>query len=1054
MNSQVHHPLPGLASYWPRLEEVLAIGTEAEALPDAVLLAVHRHVDMLRQPFSGTAAGQRVQEDALLEFVLHGLKPEGYLLAPVTGPSGAGKSHLVRWLEIRLRHHPAARAFNIIRVPKSASLRTVVESVLEPVAHRPEYAGLLQEVRDAASALAPDEAAALFGTMLQLALKDRAAAWKNESGSIDGMAVSMLAPHAQMLPGFLQDPVISPHFLEKVYPRLLKRALRGRDEADADADRAPQFEAADLTLPADLVGKLSEAARTTQVYYSSKLDRPDGRTAALAALNAVVDNAVARVFKLGQSAQGKTLQDIMREIRETLHASGRELVLLVEDFYALTGIQDQLLQMCIQGTHDGPRPMCPMRTVMAMTDSTLDGRDTIKTRSEYRWALVTEENDEQRVVDALVELAGSYLNAARIGQARLRASYDAEQGTVQTRYVAEADDPDSSDLRQAFGTTQGGVPLFPLSRNAIHFLARKHLTSGGRLRFIPRVALQFIVRDVLKKRDAFEQGTFPAGLDVEETLAVELSRVLAGTPESLRPRYQRTIVCWGNDPRTPAELQGLPAQVFQAFNLKPLDQTGRGPSQPPVLPRTATPTAPGLAPGSAVSPAVPAAPPPPTAEDPVAAVNARWRQTMDDWSRGKRLQLRDTQALRKAIHAHVTAHVDWNALSLHPHEFDVQSFELPNALGQDRKSKPTRPVLAVSGPGGAVGSAEPELALELLALLRFDAVKCWDYDGGDQDALYVAEFLDRMAHQVERAALRVAEIKLVPLAHGAVRSGIVRRGPQIVTLTDRLGAALAVDDPEPVDSGARAWDELRRDCWSQREALRHALLRYLHVVQGDATTPHGVDAARFARAVKATPLDAAGIGECLSDDGEAEPLSRLLGRLTNVRLTPTVTEAQTRAREWADAALVRTGLKGAPDEPAALTQAALTLMDDAMNTGAWPAPPQTRAAPLPTHPELVEAARRFAALPWVDLVSSCQAVLTLQPAHFERAASALARLSWNELRSASSFLESYSLLLDALERRVTAEETVLGQGDAGPAIAAMSNDLGTMQDGLLALARA
>ena len=39
------------------------------------------------------------------------------------------------------------------------------------------------------------------------------------------------------------------------------------------------------------------------------------------------------------------------------------------------------------------------------------------------------------------------------------------------------------------------------------------------------------------------------------------------------------------------------------------------------------------------------------------------------------------------------------------------------------------------------------------------------------------------------------------------------------------------------------------------------------------------------------------------------------------------------------------------------------------------------------------------------------------------------------------------------ERRVAADEAVLGEGDAGPAIQAVSDALDSMHDGLLALAK-
>lgn len=1006
--------LPGLLSYWPRLEEIKAIGTEAESLPDAVLLAVHRHVDIVRRPLTGTAEGHRVKEDALLDFVLHGLKPEGYLLAPVTGPSGAGKSHLVRWLEIRLRNHRDAARFHVIRVPKSASLRTVVESVLEPVKHLPECSGLLGDLQQAASALTEEEAAAMFGTILELALIERVRVWREQGGSVDGVPAAVLANHAPLLAKFVQDPVLAPHFRECVYPRLLRRALRGRNEADGDADRPPRFEEDDLSLPSEFEDRLDDAARSTQTYYRSRLERSDGRAAAVAALNAVIDSVVSRVFKLGQLSGGKSLQDMMKEIRRSLHATGRELVLLVEDFYALTGIQDHLLSFCIQEVVEEARPMCPIRTVIAMTDSALDGRDTIKTRSEYEWALVIEEQDEEKVVDALVELAGRYLNAARIGRQRLIDSYDPVEGTVQTRYTAEADDEDASDLRTAFGETEGGIPLFPLSRNAVHFLARKHLLHADRLQFIPRIALQRIVRDVLKARPQFEQGTFPAGVEhIDGQAAVELTNIFAGLSAPLKDRYQRIIVCWGNDPRTVTELgQRLDPRVLEAFGLRPLKTL----QKPGPIPRPLPVPAPGP------EPELPQ-------EDRAAAVNAKWRPVMDAWARGTRLDLAEAQVVRKLVHAFVIASVDWNALCLSSGDFDANSFELPLALGQKRQHKTERPVIKVTGPSGVADRVEPELAREILAILRFDAVKDLNYDDVEEDSLHVLDFLDRMGRALESAALKAAESKLVPLAHGAVRAGFVLRGvAPDSSLAERLAAALGTDQSDPAESGAIAWDRLRAECWASGGELRGALLRYLQVVQGGGTTPHAVDVARFSRAIDAPAADSSVINARLHGD-DAESLAKLLVSLTTPRLVAPVNAARAKLEEWTKRTLRDAGMKGTVDEPVALRDSAIALIDEAVLNGLWPTQPAGDGE-VPKPDAIKAAIREFSELPWPQVTSRCLALVKAQPASPESAAAMMATVPWSALKQTEAVLNGYRDLLCALEKRVTAEEKVVGGGDS------------------------
>ncbi|RUR67536.1 hypothetical protein EJP67_10765 [Variovorax guangxiensis] len=1027
---------PGLDEYWPDADEVReCIGTEAEGLPDAVLLAVHQPTRLLKRPFGGTAAGTECIEDALLDFVLHGLKPEGYLLAPVTGPSGAGKSHIVRWLEIRLKHHPRAQQFDVIRVPKSASLRTVIEAVLQPVAHLPEYAALLEEVAQAASALAPTHASALFGTMLQLGLQEKAEQWSRDPDArIEGFGGATLSGHARQLASFLQDPVIAPHFLEGVYPRLLQRALRGRDHEAEDADQPPQFEPNDLVLPPNLDEKLPDASRGAQAYYRTRVERNDGRNIAVAALNAVLDSAVAGVFKLGQLTHGKTLQDIMREIREALHGAGRELVLLVEDFYALTGIQEHLLAMCIQGVNDGPRPMCPMRTVLAMTDGTLVGRDTIATRSEFEWMVITESADEAQVVDAVVELAGRYLNAARIGRGRLIESYEPVAGTVQTQFEPRNDDDDGSEWRRAFGFTKRDVPLFPLSRDAIYFLARKHLVDSGRMRFNPRRALQRIVRDILLARSSFENGTFPRGLAIEDALSVDLANVLQRVPnaDDLKDRYRKLIVCWGNTPTGMVQLQRMPEGIYKAFGLTPL-AVGTVPHAPvkPSPPETQSRS-------TTAPPPVEPAP----IEDPTAGITAQWRPLLDAWVGGQRLDLQRANELRKLVRDQVAAYVDWNVLSLDAKDIDSQSFQLPAALGQKRQDRPENPVVSVTGPSGAADLPDAQLAREILALLRFSHMNgSLDYESGDEDAVHVAEFLERNGRLIERAALHAAELKLAVLAQAALRSAALRLGlPSSASLQDKLQKVLDIADEAPESSGSPRWDELRLECWSQREALLHALLRFTRVIQGSASmssTPYAIDAARFQRAIGGPAQDAATIGTVIKNDAQIlDPLRALLPKLTNARLTPAVQEARKVTADWIKIVLSDTGLNGTSAEAEEFCRAAQDLMNQALPL-LWPPDAPGRAQPLLGHAAMTEATQRMQSVVWKEVTGPCRALAELDSADSTRAVELLAKVSWPDLKASRYFVQEYTAFTQGLERALRAEEAVHGNSDAAQAITAV-----------------
>ena len=133
-----------ILNYWPSLEEInRCIKAEAENSSDEVLLAVHQQFplsysrvgpDGKVMPDSRTSA----TEDELISYFIADA-PSGSHVLPITGASGVGKSHLIRILDARLRRLPDAHRYLVIRIPKSASLRRVVELILESrTAQRPK----------------------------------------------------------------------------------------------------------------------------------------------------------------------------------------------------------------------------------------------------------------------------------------------------------------------------------------------------------------------------------------------------------------------------------------------------------------------------------------------------------------------------------------------------------------------------------------------------------------------------------------------------------------------------------------------------------------------------------------------------------------------------------------------------------------------------------------------------------------------------------------------------------------------------------------------------
>jgi hypothetical protein len=450
-----------LLKYWPTADEINdCIKHEAEGAHDAILLAAHRPSPLSYKQIS---SGEKfnTSEEELFEYLISKDVPSGAHVVPITGVSGVGKSHMVRILNARLQNLNGDRKYVVIRIPKSASLRKVVELILEKLPED-EYAQVRTEFAKALTEdLDVETAVVRFQGELNVALGQLSKAL--EIRSRENPSDSMLRAqwgHARELPKFLADPVLVDHFCERVFPRFVRRAIAGSLDAENEAF-VKDFIPDDLLLPDAL--DLTKAAHSTKFYYTGNLlvrDREGMRVAThLLNENKVVDQSIRQLFNLHQALGGMTLQDVILEIRRRLLVQGRELVIFVEDFKALTGIQDILLKVLIQeGIRDGVQELATMRSVIAVTDGYLDGEDTIATRSKREWKVESELSSPEEVFIRTKALVAAYLNAARWGFKELVRHFETkvDAGDDQSAWIGPYLDPDDDEnpvlVREALAT--------------------------------------------------------------------------------------------------------------------------------------------------------------------------------------------------------------------------------------------------------------------------------------------------------------------------------------------------------------------------------------------------------------------------------------------------------------------------------------------------------------------------------------------------------------------------------------------------------------------------
>lgn len=545
-----------LLDFWPsqdRLVEILR--RDAEAHSDAVALAVHQPMSLLQRPHDtpiGTEAARRVDENAVLRRLLED-DPDGCRIVLIEGPSGTGKSHVVRWLRTQLRSPEHTPKRLVISVGKGTRLRDIVTALCrhEELAG-PEHEALRQRLDRAQEDIEPEDAANRLCN--QLGTVCRRHAEQAKEAELQGIVLTPLQTlqlrWGEVLPHILVYEALRLHLAGRPNGnnpggpvwRLAMHLHSKRDPTASPTDS--EFTERDLefqAVPGDLDRRAAQAL--------TRLQTPANRGEAIQVLNAALDDAKRILLGLDLGL----VQEVFRSIRRVLLQNNKELVLLIEDFADLSGLQNEVLQAAIQnGVVDGRCEFCTLRTALAYTDTFIQA-STVLSRAGYVF-YVPRQFGEKEVLTRSERLIASYLRAARLGSAALEVAFGRTDSSRPSFPPAPTPNDEVEELLKAFGEVDG-IPLFPFNPQAIARLLRDRYHGQEELAFVPRDIITGIMKDLLQHRAAFERGEFPSDAfkpHAAAVLSAEQAMSLAETVpngDARRPRLERLLRYWGADPR-------------------------------------------------------------------------------------------------------------------------------------------------------------------------------------------------------------------------------------------------------------------------------------------------------------------------------------------------------------------------------------------------------------------------------------------------------------------------------------------------------------------------
>lgn len=566
-----------LLEYWPSKEHInQCIRTEAEELAEHTLLAVHEPMHLQRRGESETTAC--MDKDLLSEF----LTIERPI--PIIGRSGVGKSHIIRWLHAKLRVHEKAKEWHIVRIPKNASLRQVLELLLDGLEGE-TFEDVRKSAKNVGKTLNTKAVAEILlkfmGQQLRTELENAYAT--REHHLQNGKAISekekqqlkIIVSHCrdEGLPALINDPYFQTFLLNEAHCifKFAKRLTSGASDEEL-SENDYQIIAKDL----DFDYNISDLSKPAKKYVQSQqlLTSLEKRQEAATMLNMVLGDASRSAFLTLFRFPTGNFQELFKQIRKELHTKGETLVVLVEDMAAISAIEDVLMDSLVEeSVYDGKETMCSLRSAIAVTDGYpgyLRRRDTIKTRATAEWWIeeVYDQETTQAIEGRIIDFCSRYINAARHGRQSLKINWKDTEAPPPIWHNEEIDRQHLDAFGKAGSTN---ISLYPLSPLAIRALVNRFCRDDqGQIRFNPRQIINQILLKILREcRIEAEHGNFPyAGLaDIQAPVALNQELKMLGLNDP--QRCQSLAAIWGDKPGDIEILQQrLSADIASEFGLE------------------------------------------------------------------------------------------------------------------------------------------------------------------------------------------------------------------------------------------------------------------------------------------------------------------------------------------------------------------------------------------------------------------------------------------------------------------------------------------------------
>jgi hypothetical protein len=799
------------------------MNVEATQTANHLFLATHHPIAMYRQD-SIKALSQKEYDE--LQFIQDFLAEKDFAFVPVLGETGTGKSHLIRWLQANIKSTDKRKVLLIPRI--GTNLKDIIEKILNvaefDVDKLDEYRKRLNQ-----SSRTFTDKGAREQLLNNLAFQVGVNGQHTRAKLADEETQEYLIEN---LPALLYDDFFRESLLKdgEIIHRLVIHTL-GYQYTIEDINERREFSIEDLPLNILDIQKAGQKARE---FYTLLINDEDIQKQTVTWLNVHLDEAITQVLNFGR----EDLQQLMREVRETLAEKNIELVLLIEDFAKLQGIDREVLEAVLARPQQAEnKPLCAMRTALACTTGYFKSLiDTVQQRVTFSVNLNIDTIGEQSLItqNDIQVFVARYLNAVRLEEREIENWANSQSRDELPSACSECEH--SQACHTGFGHIQG-MGLYPFNSKALAQMFSR--VNPGE--FNPRILIRDVLKHTLENSiDDIKNGTFPSVTlgnyfgNMRLSTDVKL-HIQTKDPQNSK-RREIFLDLWDDS----NELCNLSPEVHTAFNLPLLDVKTKPKEIPQVIPENRR---------------VPPRVVEPSGEYQIDTSLQEKLEELNSWNNQGQLSDTLAQHIRQLLFPAIIEKIEWDTEMLLKGSFigsggkllkqENLIFHNPKKLKRTRYSG-----IIVSLPLNPDDDKEfTETVYVIQGILKYNKFGNWKFENGDRYFRMYAKYLERWSQYViEKIRLYPRESgepwNPVPAAVELLAISATMAGCPTNTLENLINSLFIDLDKNDDTTRASSWKKLF-DTFSlkrNREALLDIVKSRIACTKGSKSTFQIIDA--------------------------------------------------------------------------------------------------------------------------------------------------------------------------------------------------------------------